>query len=80
MKTEDVKNLILQGLPQADVTVSDPMNDGTHLSARIVCDCFNGKNRIQRHRMVYAGLGDAFSGPLHALQMTTLTPEEAKDA
>ncbi|PPR19071.1 MAG: hypothetical protein CFH43_00354, partial [Proteobacteria bacterium] len=39
---------------------------------------FEGQNRIARHRMVYAALGDAFSGPIHALQMSTLTPSEAE--
>jgi acid stress-induced BolA-like protein IbaG/YrbA len=79
MQTNEVEKLILSALPEAEVTVSDPMNDGTHLSARIVCASFEGKNRIQRHRMVYAGLGEAFSGPLHALQMTTLTPTEYQE-
>ncbi len=78
MKTADVEKLIRTGLPAADVHVADPMNDGTHLSARIISADFTGKSRIERHRMVYAALGDAFSGPLHALQITTLAPEETE--
>lgn len=77
VKTADIARLIESGMPDAQVLVEDPMNDGTHLRARIISPSFAGKSRIQQHRMVYAALGDAFSGPLHALQLTTLTPDEA---
>ena len=74
--TDHVKTLIQKHLPDAQVLVEDPMNDSTHLRAVIVCPSFAGKTHIQRHREVYKALGDAFSGPLHALQITTRTPEE----
>lgn len=76
--TDQVKALIQKQLPQAQVLVEDPMNDATHLRAVIVCSSFAGKNRIDRHREVYKALGDAFGGPLHALQIITRTPEEMK--
>ncbi|MFZ2620423.1 MAG: BolA family protein [Alphaproteobacteria bacterium] len=63
-------------MPMAEVRVSDPNRDGTHLEAVVICQSFAGKNRIARHRMVYAALGDAFATNLHALQLKTLTPEE----
>lgn len=75
---EQVKTLIQKQLPDAQVLVEDPMNDATHLRAVVVCASFTGKNRIERHREVYKALGDAFSGPLHALQIITRTPEEMK--
>lgn len=60
--------------------IGDPMNDGVHLTAQIICPTFAGMNRVERHRKVYAILGLHFdSGALHALQMTLRSPEEAEN-
>ena len=79
MTIAELKNTLEKGIPQAQVTILDPQNDGVHLGARIVSPIFEGKNRLARHRIVYAALGNAFDGPLHALQLTTQTPIEAKE-
>lgn len=68
---QDVKAMIEKAMPEATVTVEDPFNDQTHLRAIINSPAFKGQNRIAQHRMVYAALGDAFEGPLHALQIVT---------
>lgn len=75
----DVAKLIQAGLPDATVRVEDPLNDKTHLRAVVVSPSFTGKSRVAQHRLVYAALGNAFSGPLHALQLTTLSPDEHKE-
>ncbi len=38
-----------------------------HFRVRIRCAAFAGKTPIQRHRMVYAALGELMDGGLHAL-------------
>jgi acid stress-induced BolA-like protein IbaG/YrbA len=50
--------------------------DGRHFEALIVSAAFEGKSRIERHRLVYAALGDRMRERVHALTMKTLTPEE----
>lgn len=50
--------------------------DGQHFDALIVSTAFEGKSRIERHRLVYAALGDRMRQRVHALSMKTLTPEE----
>jgi acid stress-induced BolA-like protein IbaG/YrbA len=50
--------------------------DGQHFDALIVSTAFEGKPRIERHRLVYAALGDRMRHRVHALSMKTLTPEE----
>ena len=50
--------------------------DGQHFDALIVSTAFEGKPRIERHRLVYAALGDRMRNRVHALSMKTLTPEE----
>lgn len=71
---DDIRNYILNGLACDDVQVS---GDGQHFEALIVSSAFQGKNRVQRHQLVYKALGDRMRQEVHALSMRTLTPEEA---
>jgi acid stress-induced BolA-like protein IbaG/YrbA len=52
------------------------VGDGQHFQAVVVSAGFSGKNRVQRHQMVYAALGERMREEVHALSMRTLTPEE----
>ena len=49
---------------------------GGHFSVEIVSEYFAGKNRIQRHRMVYAALENLFGPTIHAVNIRALSPEE----
>lgn len=48
----------------------------THFRLEIVSAAFAGQTRIARQRIVYGILAEELAGPVHALQLTTLTPEE----
>jgi BolA family transcriptional regulator, general stress-responsive regulator len=48
----------------------------THFHVEIVSAAFAGANRIARQRRVYALLAEEMAGPVHALALATLTPEE----
>ena len=74
-----VEEKIRAGIAGADVKVQDPMNDGQHLHATVIAEAFEGKLPLQRHRMVYAALGEIFKKELHALQLETLAPSEVND-
>ena len=50
---------------------------GGHYSVRIVSEEFEGLALLARHRRVYAALGKMMDGPIHALAITALTPDEA---
>ncbi len=53
---------------------------GSHFAVFIVASCFEDQPAVQRHRLVYAALGDAFTpGGIHALQIKALTPAEWKE-
>lgn len=52
----------------------------SHFRVEIVSAAFAGKSRVARQRLVYAALKDEFAAGLHALALTTLTPEEDKRA
>jgi BolA protein len=49
----------------------------THFRLHIVSPAFEGKSRIDRHRMVNAALAAELAGPVHALAMKAQTPAEA---
>ena len=48
----------------------------SHFRVEIVSQAFAGKSRIDRQRMVYGLLAEALAGPVHALSISALTPEE----
>ena len=73
---EDVKRYIAQGLDCERVEVE---GDGRHFQALIVSAAFAGKNRVARHQLVYAALGERMREEVHALSMRTLTPDEYKE-
>jgi stress-induced morphogen len=76
MTPEDISARIRTALPDAEVRVVDTTGGGDHFSATVVSSAFAEKGLIDRHRLVYAALGDAMRGPIHALALTTETPEE----
>ena len=72
---ESVKSGIEAGLACEHVEV---VGDGQHFQALVVSVQFAGKNRVQRHQLVYRALGERMREEIHALSMQTLTPEEWK--
>ena len=49
---------------------------GFHLEAIIVSDSFIDKTLIDRHKIIYAALGELLKHEIHAFSMKTLTKEE----
>jgi stress-induced morphogen len=79
MTSDDVRARIQAALPDADVSVIDTTGGGDHFDATVVSTAFSGKGAVERHQLVYAALTDAIIGPrapIHALALTTATPEE----
>lgn len=77
LTTDDVARLIEVGIPGAKATVTDMTGTSDHFDATVVAAAFDGKSLIQQTRMVYAALGDAMHGPVHALKLATQTPAQA---
>ena len=76
MPAKELERLIRDGIPGAEVTVTDLAGDGDHYAARVVSPVFSGVSRVRRHQQVYAALGGRMGGELHALQLQTVAPEE----
>ncbi len=50
----------------------------SHFRVTIVAAAFAGQSRLARQRLVYGLLTDELKTDVHALSLTTQTPEEAK--
>ncbi len=62
----------------AAMRAADPVSPGeTHFIVYIVADAFEGKSRLERHRMVNDALKDELAGPVHALNIKAQAPSEA---
>lgn len=49
----------------------------SHFHVTVVSHAFDGENRVARQRRVYGVLADELAGPVHALSLKLMTPEEA---
>lgn len=49
---------------------------GGHFNVYIVSGKFEGMSLIERHRAVYAAMGDAMQSEIHALSIEARTPAE----
>lgn len=73
----DLEKLLRDNIPGSSrVEVKDLTGTQDHFEALIVSTAFAGKSLIERHRIVYAALGDRMKADIHALTLKTKTPEE----
>ena len=77
MSPEQIAAKVRAALPDADVQLEDLTGTMDHWKIRVVSSSFAGRSLVQRHRMINAALADELKGPIHALTMDVLTPDEA---
>jgi stress-induced morphogen len=75
MTARDIEALIKQALPDAEVVIRDLAGDGNHYAAEVVSASFQGKTRVQQHKLVYDALKGNMGGELHALALQTSAPK-----
>lgn len=76
IQAQDIEALIRESFPEAQIEVQG--DDGAHFAAVVIDPSFQGKNRVQQQRAVYAALKgkmDGAQGELHALALTTRAPD-----
>lgn len=75
LEAAEIRGMILEILPDAEVNVQDMRGDGSQFAAHVVSAQFEGKNRVQQHQMVYKALKGKVGEELHALSLQTSTPD-----
>ena len=73
MTKENIEELIKQYIPDAKVSIEDLRGDGDHYSATVISKSFDGKSKIDQHKMVYESLQGKMGNELHALVLKTKT-------
>ena len=67
----EIKELIVSSIPDADVELQDLAGDNNHFSATITSSKFKGKSKIEQHKLVYKSLKGKMGNELHALALNT---------
>ena len=66
-----IEELIKNSIPDAKVIIEDLRGDGDHYSATVISKTFDGKSKIEQHKMVYNSLKGRMGNELHALAIKT---------
>ena len=72
LKLEEIKNLVKEAIPDAEITIQDTAGDENHYSATIKSKVFSGKSKIEQHKIVYKALKGKMGNELHALALNTI--------
>jgi len=72
LKLEEIKNMIKDVIPDAEITIQDTAGDENHYSATIKSKVFSGKSKIEQHKIVYKALKGKMGNELHALALNTI--------
>ena len=71
LSIKEIKKLIIESIPDADIEIKDLVGDSNHYSAKIISKIFNDKTKIEQHKLVYKSLQGKMGNELHALSITT---------
>ena len=73
---EDIRQRIEASIPGAQADVEDYTGGGDHFRATVTAPAFEGRSRIEQHRLVYEVFGAEIGGAIHALSLKTQTPQK----
>tara|TARA_B100001250_G_C19647312_1_gene720989 strand:- start:35 stop:259 length:225 start_codon:yes stop_codon:yes gene_type:complete len=73
MSKKEIEELIKKSIPDAEILIEDIKGDQNHYSATVVSKSFEGKTKINQHKMVYESLEGKMGNELHALMLKTKT-------
>mgnify|MGYP002760208942 FL=1 len=81
MDTTDIQTAIEAGIEDCEATVSRPRAvdenyEDSHFAATVVSPAFEGQSLVDQHQQVYDALGEHMTTDIHAIELTTYTPEE----
>jgi stress-induced morphogen len=75
---QELKQRIEAAIPGARAEVDDYTGGGDHFRATVLAAAFEGRSRIEQHRLVYEVFGTEIGGPIHALSLKTGLPSHAE--
>jgi len=72
LKIDQIKEMIKEAIPDAEISIEDTAGDENHYSATIKSKTFAGKSKIEQHKLVYKALKGKMGNELHALALNTI--------
>lgn len=77
MDAHEVEARIESELTDAAATVSTPRDpdDDKHYAVEVVSPAFEGESLVDQHQLVHDALGEHLTRDIHAIELTTKTPE-----
>lgn len=73
IELDEVRELILEALPGAEVEVADETGGGDHLRVVVRAPQFADLSRLEQHRLVKAAVQERMDdGSIHALSLKTI--------
>ena len=84
MDAADIEDAIEAGIEDCDATVSRPRSvdeefEDAHFAATVVSPAFEGESLVDQHQLVYDALGEHMTTDIHAIELTTYTPDEYEE-
>ena len=74
---EDLTTYIQKALSDATVAVTDRTGTMDHFNVQVISNMFEGKNLLDRHRMIYQALDEPMKdGRIHAIEIKAKTTYE----
>lgn len=74
ISNEEVHAILANNIEDAEIIIE---GDGYKYQATVVSNIFEGKNTVQRHKIIYTYLNEPIAaGRLHALSLKTYTVQE----
>ena len=79
VEPETLEQRIRAAMPDVQhLHIEDLTGTKDHYQATVVSPSFAGMTRVEQHQAVYRALGELMAGPVHALALSTFTPEAWK--
>ncbi len=72
---QEIKQRIEAAIPGSQAEVEDWTGGGDHFKATVTAPVFQGRSRIEQHKLVYEVFGAEIGGPIHALSLKTQSPQ-----
>ena len=73
LSKQELEKFIKDSIPDSKISIEDLRGDGDHYSATVISKSFEGKSKIEQHKMVYDSLKGKMGNELHALMLKTKT-------
>ena len=74
--TNEIESIIKKAIPDAEVYVRDPQQDGQHFEALVISASFETLSLVKQHQRVMNALKTEFKENVHALALKPMTPTQ----